>query len=236
MKNLIYSSRVKSKLFIFFSLSFIGLFSGCNKSEVGNIREGEIHYNIVYNGRIGTIPEDLMPSSMVVKFKDNKTMFEITTPIGNNGIFNVVDPDEKKIDTYIRIFGMKYFYSGPIDEVPPGIDPMLDLKITLTDKTSEIFGLKCRNALAEIPGSGFSFDLWYTDDIKIDDPNQSTPFKQIDGVLISFFYKMGDMIVEFEADGVYGKSISDSEFIKNENYKQITRKDMDSIISKMMSL
>jgi len=227
---------VKSKILIFTSVIILTGYTACKKSSVKNINEGEIHYNIIYNGRVGSIPIELMPGRMVVKFKDSKTMFELTSPIGNNGISNIIDPQEKTVETYIRMLGMKYLYTGSINDVPPGIDPMPDMILNKTDRTAEILGLKCKHAIAELPGSDFRFDLWYTDEISIDDPNYSTPFREIDGVLISFFYRMGEMIVEFEADGVYMRPITDKDFQKTEKFRQISRDDMDSIISTMMSL
>lgn len=220
------------------TVSFIILsgVAGCKKSPVKNIDEGEIHYSISYIGRTGSVSEAMLPNNMVVKFKENKILMEIMTPIGNNGIFNIIDPSQKRVDTFMRLLGMKFSYSGGYGEIPPGIDPMVDMVIEDTGIEKEIFGLNCMNSKAFIPDSGYEFDLWYTKEINIENPNISTPFKSIDGVLISFFYRMGDMIVEFEAEGVYLKPIPDKDFIIDDKYRNIDRDDMDSIISKMMNL
>ena len=53
---------------------------------------------------------------------------------------------------------------------------------------------------------------------------------------MNFFYKMGEMIVEFEATGTYERDISDKDFVKSDKFLRISRADMDNIISKMMSL
>ena len=74
----------------------VGL-AGCNKSPVKSIDEGEIHYKITFHDRNAVLPDELMPSSMVVKFKDNKTLMEITSPIGNNGVFIITEPELKTV-------------------------------------------------------------------------------------------------------------------------------------------
>lgn len=183
------------------------------------------------------MPDELMPNSMIVKFKDNKILMEITSPIGNNGIFNIINPKENQIKTYMRVLTMKYYYQGSTDEVPPGIDPMSDMVILHTDQSSVILGLQCKHATATLPESGFTYDIWYTNEIKLANPNNSTPFKEIDGVLISFFYRMGEMIIEFEADGIFERPVSDKAFELSDNsFRRVNRESMDDLISTMMSL
>jgi len=218
-----------------FCLILVGL-TGCEKSSLNSIDEGEIHYNITYHDRNAVLPDELMPNSMTVKFKDDKTLMEITSPIGNNGVFIITEPDEKKIQTYIRILGMRYYYEGLAGEVPPGINPMDSMQIELTKEEDKILDLDCKKAVVTIPDRDFTYNVWYTRNIDIKNPNDSNPFKVIDGVLINFFFLMGDIIIEFEADGIYLKSISDKSFEKSDNFRRIDRQSMDDIIGSMMSL
>lgn len=211
-------------------------FTGCGGSSFGGFSEGEIHYKLIYNNPGGTLPMELMPNSMVVKFKDSRTLMEISAPIGNSGIYNIIEPDKDKILTYISFLGIKYYYQGLIGETPPGIDPMEDLVLIKTDKVKEINGLVCNNATAQLPGQDKIYDIWYTSDIDLKDANASTPYRDIDGVLMNFFYKMGDMIVEFEVTGAYERQVPEKDFVKSDKYLRISRDDMDNIISKMMSL
>lgn len=228
---------MRNKLIVIISIcAFIGL-TGCGKSSVGGgFDEGEIHYKIIYNNPGNTLPMELMPNTLIVKFKDHRSIMEITAPIGNSGIYNFKDLKEEKTMTYISFLNIKYYYLGKTGEIPPGIDPMEDLKFIKTGKTSTIGGLNCKHAIAELPELDRKFDIWFTNDINIDDPNNSTPYKDIDGVLVNFFYKMGDMIVEFEATAAYEREVQDKDFEKSDKYLRISRDDMDNIISKMMSL
>lgn len=214
---------------------FSGL-EGCKQSGLKNLDEGEIHYSIKYKGRQGTISEALMPDNMIVRFRNNKIMMEIVAPIGNNGIYTLIDQENNSVETFISLMGMKYVYRGVVGEIPPGIDPMTDMVVEKTPLTREFFGLECKNAKATVPGTDFSFDLWYTTETGLNNPNISTPFSSIDGLLIIFFYRMGDVIVEFEAQGIYNRSIPDKELTVSDKYREIERAPMHSIISKMMNL
>lgn len=228
---------MRNRLIFLITITALLALAGCRNSSIGGgFDEGEIHYKIIYNNPGGTLPMELMPNTMVVKFKDDKTIMEITAPIGNSGIYNIIDLDEELILTYISFLSIKYYYQGVTGETPPGIDPMDDMKFIRTGQTSNINGFNCKHAIAELPGLDRKFDIWFTSDINLDDPNNSTPYRDIDGVLMSFFYKMGDMIVEFEATGAYQKEITDKDFVKSDKFLRISRKDMDNIISKMMCL
>jgi len=216
-------------------MMLVGL-TGCTKSPLKSIDEGEIHYKITFQNRNAVLPDELMPSSMVVKFKDNKTLMEITSPIGNNGVFIISEPDKNQMQTIIRVLGMKYYYMGTTDEIPPGINPMNNMDLETTKQVSKILDLKCRKAIVKIPEKDFTYELWYTEEIDIKNPNSYNPFKDIDGVLINFFFMMGDIIVEFEAEGIYLRSIPDKTFERGENFRRIDRKSMDDLIASMMSL
>lgn len=228
--------RVRFKVVTYLFCILLAGLTCCEKSSVNSIDEGEIHYNITYHDRNAVLPDELMPNSMVVKFKDDKTLMEITSPIGNNGVFIITEPDENKIQTYIRILGMRYYYEGLAGEVPPGINPMDSMHIETTREVNKILDLECKKAVVRIPERNFTYNIWYTEDIDIKRPNESNPFKKIDGVLINFFFLMGDIIIEFEADGIYLKSIPDKTFEKSDNFRRIDRQSMDDIIGSMMSL
>lgn len=210
--------------------------SGCKESALKSIDEGEIHYKIRYVDRDAVLPDDLMPDNMIVKFKNDKILMEIMSPIGNNGVYNIIDPEQKQISTFFRIMGMKYYYVGTTEEVSPGIDPLPDMKIEYTDKVSRILDFECRKVIVTLPERDLYYELWYTDEIDIDSPNLSSPFEAIDGVLMNFFFYMGDIIIEFDAEAIYLKDIPDKSFETKENYRRIDRKSMDDLIISMMNL
>lgn len=232
----IITTRLKNRLLLFLFVCVLTWLAGCSRSPMGGFDEGEIHYNIIYDNPGGVLPMELMPNTLVVKFKDNRILMEITAPIGHSGIFNIIDPEANIMKTFISFLGIKYYYQGVSGEVPPGIDPMDDLKFLRTGQTKTISGLNCKHAIVKIPGYERDFDIWYTNDIDLENPNNSTPFKDIDGVLTNFFYKIGDMIIEFEVTAIYQREVAEKDFTKSDKFLRISRDDMDNLISKMMAL
>jgi hypothetical protein len=201
------------------------------------IDQGEIHYNIEYIGNTGNFSKDLMPKTLVVSFKHNKILFEILAPIGNQGIMNLVNPDLNLYDTYINMLGQRNFYAGKPAELHPGFGSMVGLQLVKTGRTAVICGYNCNNAEVTFPSDRRKiYNVWYTNEIKVKNSNMSTPFSDIDGVLMSFFFIMGKTEMRFEAENVYEKEIPDKSFERRPKFKSVSKENMDRIITNMVNL
>lgn len=226
--------RFRSGLFVL--LIFVTTFYSCKSKGGKNIDQGEIHYTIEYMGN-GSMPREIMPRNLVVSFKKDKILFDISAPFGNSGILNLSNPEKGIYDTYISLLSWRYFYSAKPGEMHPGFEAMEGLQIRKTSKTTVICGFTCRNAEVRIPSrKDRVYEVWYTNEIDIKDPNAATPFSDIEGVLMSFFFIMGPAEMHFIAETVYKKEIPDETFERRNRYSRISREQIDNIISKMISL
>ncbi len=213
------------------------LFYSCREKGGKFISEGEIHYNIDYKTTISSFSMDLMPKTLVVSFKNNKILFEILAPVGNSGITNLVNPDKELYDTYINFFGNRYLYAGQPGEINPGFESMKGIVVRKTDKKTVICGYDCKNAEVTIPGDKSRvIDIWYTDQIKVKNSNSTSPFKDIDGVLMSFFFIMGKSEMHFEAEAVYKKEIPDQNFERKPKFRMIDKASMEKTITDIINL
>ncbi|HBE42103.1 MAG TPA: hypothetical protein DDW27_13015 [Bacteroidales bacterium] len=202
-----------------------------------NIDQGEIHYSISYSGDVGFMPKEIMPRNLIVSFKDNKILFNISAPFGNSGILNLSNPETGIFDTYINLLGFKYYYSAPAGENYPGFEAMEGIEIHRIPGTATICGFNCKSAEITFPHDRTKvYRVWYTDEIKVKNPNAATPFSEIHGVLMKFFFVMNDTELHFEAETVYKKDIPDKLFERKDKYHKISRKDIDNIINKFVSM
>ncbi|MGQ9620420.1 MAG: hypothetical protein ACUVTX_05480 [Bacteroidales bacterium] len=212
------------------------LFS-CRERNYKNISEGEVHYSIEYLKNQGSIAVEFKPRTLIVSFKNDKILFEILSPLGNQGIINIVNPEKGIYDTYVNMLGTRFYYSGSPDEMHPGFSSMNGVVLNKTSRTTVICGFTCHHAEAmfsAVPGK--VYDIWYTDEIKVRSSNSSTPFSELNGVLMSFYYIMGGSEMKFEAEAVYKKKISEKIFERKPKYKLISKTDMDKIISDIVNL
>lgn len=220
-----------------FSAIIVLVLNSCSEKGAKFINQGEIHYTIDYQGNTGPMPIEIMPKNLIVSFKKNKILFEITSPIGNSGILNLANPDQGVYDTYLSLFSFRYYYAAESGEMHPGFEGMSGMEITETSKKSVICGYNCRNAEVTFPSDRNKvYNIWYTDEINIKNPNAATPFNQIDGVLMSFFFFIGNTELHFDAETVYKKDIPDITFERREKYKKVSREQIQGLITKMISI
>ena len=228
---------VRSGRALLFTLIFILTVSSCKKFGGKNFEQGEIHYDVTYEGHVTLMPKELMPRNLVVSFKDDKIIYELISPFGNSGIINLSNPSKEIYDTYLSLFTIKYFYPAKPGEIYPGFEAMRGIMIKKTTKSSVICGFNCKNAEVTFPfDRARVFNVWYTDEIPVKNPNASTPFNQIDGVLMSFFFFIGRSEFHFMAQNVYQKEIPDKTFERKEKFKKVSRTDINKFINKMVSL
>jgi hypothetical protein len=226
--------RLSAGLFVAATVALTGY--SCSEKGGRNIKEGEINYSIQYYGSMGSF-KDIMPKTLIVSFKDDKILFDISAPIGNSGIMNLSNPEEGIFDTYISLLSWRYYYPAKPGETQPGFDAMKGMNIRKTSKTTQICGFNCKNAEVTLPGYPETiYQVWYTNEIKIKDPNISNPFAEIDGVLMSFFFFMGDAEMHFTAETVFRKDIPDKLFERKQKYQRISREEINKFINKLISL
>lgn len=209
----------------------------CSHKGIKNFNQGEIHYSISYAGIKGVIPKEIMPKNLIVSFKEDKILFNISLPFGNSGILNLSNPETGIFDTYINILGFKYYYSSEPGEKYPGFDSMQGIEIRKTHSTSVICGFNCKSAEVTFPSDRNKvYEIWYTDEINVKNPNAATPFSEIKGVLMKFFFVIDDTEMHFEAETVYRKEIPDKIFERKEKYLKVSKEDINKMLGKFISL
>lgn len=209
----------------------------CKEKGGKYIDQGEIHYKIEYKGNVGSLPLEALPKDLIISFKDDKTLFEMVSAFGNSGILNLSNPEKGIFDTYFSVFTLKYYYSAKEGELFPGLMAMEGLEIKKTSETTVICGFTCKKAEVRIPSINDKvYTIWYTNEIDVKDSNAATPFHSIDGVLMSFFFVMGKTEIHFNAETVYKKDISDETFERKEDFKRVSKEDINKLINNMVSI
>lgn len=205
----------------------------CKEKGAKYIDQGEIHYNIDYIGTLGSMPKEALPKTLIVSFKDDKILFEMLSPFGNSGVMNLANPDQGIYDTYFSLFTLKYYYAAKKGELYPGFELMEGMEIKKTSKTSVICGFNCKNAEVTFPADrNKPYSIWYTNEINVKNTNASTPFNEIDGVLMSFFFFLGKAELHFDAETVYKKEIPDESFERREKFKRVSKEDFIQFMNK----
>jgi len=218
---------------LFIAVIFAMAGYSCKESGGKYIDQGEIHYNINYVGNFG-VPKDYLPQNLIVSFKNDKILFEMIG-FGKSGIMNLANPEKGIFDTYFSLFSKKFYYAAESGELFPGFEAMNDMELKKTSKTKVLCGFNCKNAEVTFSKDRNKiYNIWYTNEIKVKEPNTATPFNEIDGVLLGFFFLMGPSELHFEAETVYKKDIPDETFERRNDFLRVTKENINKFINQML--
>ena len=220
---------MKSKLIITFLLTAF-ILTSC-KDDVSLKKEGLIHYELVYlDGENSSPIITFLPNDMTYAFKAGKTIQKVE---GWGGVFKMTGISDCKSDSVtalMKILGEKKKYKCRIGEDNFGYAPLKDLEYEYLDDEKEIAGYNCKKVIAH--NKNASYELYYTNDIDIKNPNWNTPFKEVDGILMEYQISMFGIKTKITAQEVEFKKIKNSEFSIPDDYKSVNKNDIEETVYK----
>ncbi|HET6245873.1 MAG: hypothetical protein H0V01_12460 [Bacteroidetes bacterium] len=217
--------------FLLLPLFLFCFFTSCRQlTDEKYISEGIIEYDISYPETAeDNVMIALMPKTMLLKFKNDKVAFEFT---GGMGLFKatfVSDLQNQKLLHLVKILNKKYALTYNAAEIHD-IDEMPGININFTGEKKTIAGYETKRSLITFKDDeNTSYDIYFTEDINLKTPNWSTPYKEINGVLMEYQLKRYNVVMRFTATSVKKADIDDSDFEKPDDYKIITKEEMDQL-------
>ncbi len=205
----------------------------CNSiGDFGKIHEGRIVYSIEY-------PKDkeqsslvtLLPETMELKFKEDNTVININGFFAIFSLIYISDHNTHTNYSLLRVMNQKKMYKADTMEIPFGYEKMHNIQIKHTDDTLTICGYKCKKALAYCPeASDKPYELYYTNEIGIRNPNTNNPFRQLDGVLLGFQVRLSNISMNMKAIEIHEEKIDDSVFKIPDDYEIVSREQLEEFI------
>ena len=205
------------------------------RSLQDKLTEGTIEYEIVYtNNSTQNIPLQLLPKTMQVKFNHNFVSYTIEDKFGVFSICNIQNLRKQSQITLIKLFNKKYVYQAGKKETPVFFSSNIPYKVNFIKDTMRLAGLFCKRASVIDPQSMKCYDIAYTSNVELKDPNHNTPYKKINGVLMKFELQMKSLDMMLTAKKIVQKKIDDEDFLLPEEYKFISKKQMEEILSNLL--
>jgi len=214
---------------LLFLLLSINLFS-CKNLTTGKIDEGTIEYEISYpNPEETTISTELMPKSLIYKFKDGYTLSTISASMGVFNTYVITNRDNKTLTQALSIMGKKFKVEYNADQINKMIELEPKMNIELSEETKMIAGYKCKKALCSFPDTTLpALEIYYTNEIRQENANWYSVYKKIDGVLMEFYIKRYDINMKLTAKSVLKDPIEENTFKLEGDYKPVSASEMDS--------
>lgn len=212
------------------------LLANCNRGKKTGLTEGRIVFRITYEQQeVGGYSASLLPSKMIMEFRDNMIKNTIQGGMGFFNLVNVSDLNNDRFITYLKFIDKKYIFKGDKNDTPCCFGRMAGMDIEFTKQTKEIIGFNCRKAIASFPdGHIESFDIWFTEDLQLDKPNGNSPFQKIPGVLLEFNTIMGNANMHMVAKNCDVTRVSARIFELPKNYTQVSKLEIETILNALL--
>lgn len=213
------------------------ILTACKKETYnGKYVNGYIEYKITYiENELKEISPSLLPKKMKLEFSPN---YSINTIEGFMGFFKLkshTNFKHRKCFTILEVLNKKYLFKGKKGESMCCFDEDSDMKIEFTDEFKEIAGLQSKRAIVSLPEKDETFDIYYTNEISIDNPNSTNPYSQVDGVLLDFQLKLAYLKMKFTAEKFIPSQDNEiKKFKLPANYREVNREQMTYIIKRLM--
>ena len=220
-----------------FILLLAAILFSCTKSpKKDGYEKGRIEYKITYlNPEKSNIDPTLLPRKMVLEFNTDDCTYTIMGFMGVFQLSSFVDFNSQKSITYLKVFGKEYHYNGGKKELICCFDPMEDLLIDSDTSTSNIAGLNSLHATVSRKNTNEQFEICYTYDIGVEDPNATNPYNMIEGVLTKFRLSAGGLDMLFEAEKFLPGQAAKHQFEIPEKSKELNRQELTYVFNRLLT-
>lgn len=201
------------------------------------IDEGIIEYAISFPDMGDeSITATLLPETMTYAFTENAfaSHFEAAGGVFKNRI--IADAVNRTVDHQLKIFRKKIMVEMDDSEVLKMLSDYPKMTVIKTDDTDSIAGYHCEKALivfeeVDVP----EIEVFYTNDINMNQPNWCTQYKDIDGVLMAYEIEEFGIRMRLEAQSVEHIALDPEQLQPESEYTPIDRETMDIELEQLVA-
>ena len=208
---------------IFLLISFI--FS-INSLIAQTLDAGKVIYDISFpESNFDEQTLSMMPKEATMYFNNDKTRMEMQMGMGMNMI-TIGDNKSKTATVLMDMMGNKTAMTMTEQDIIKESKKAGEYEIKNTDETKIIAGYLCRKAVVTLKDKN-SFNVWFTDQIKVKNANWNNQFKNINGFLMEFRMDQNNgLSMQMTAKKVSDEKPADDLFVVPEGYKKMTKDEM----------
>lgn len=201
---------------------------------IGNkIAEGVIEYDITYP-KINSNNMMLqgLPNKAYLRFKNNNMINDMTGMMGMISVIYISrHSSPQSVTQALTLINKKYAADIPLEEVNK-MNSTYIVKVEEGKNKKEVAGYKCKEAIATL-NSGEAVQVYYTNQIAINNPNWSNPYYKIDGVLMDFHIERYGLAMHFRAKQVSPAEVDDGLFLLPDDYQKIPFQELDKMLMEL---
>jgi hypothetical protein len=193
-----------------------------------------VKYRIEYMEKMaGDIPTRYLPAQMDSYYTKNFVLTKIEGLFNQFSLVQIADLKRKRVTTLLNFFGNRVFHKGMHGELPAGVKELDQMEYRYTGEKSVIGGLNSERI--EIETGNELFDIYSTRDFSVRQPNIVTPYYSIDFPLTDFPIQLSMLKMRLSCIGFESKTIESEIFKIPENYRSVSRGEMEEIINSLFT-
>jgi len=193
------------------------------------ISEGIIEYEVTYPKMDpNSILAELLPTKMVMSFKDNHFATELSAGFGMFKMNVINNGEDHELAQLVKLINERFVVQYNQESAIKALEALPEITVKETGKKKQIAGFDCNEAIVTLHGDSVeTFTIYFTNDIHIDHPNWFNQFSGIEGVLMEYQIEKYNLCSRFVATSVTPKEISEDLFNISEDYENINEEEMD---------
>lgn len=200
------------------------------------ISEGVIEYHITFPEVTGeSITASLLPDKMTYAFRESgfASNFETAGGVFKNNI--IADEKNKEVEHQLKVFRKKIRVKMTETDVHKMLADYPRMTIIHTPDTDTIAGYPCKKALIVFEAHDMrEIEVYYTDKIKMQNPNWCTQYHEIDGVLMAYEVEEFGIRMRLEATSVKSLKSDPNIFRGNDAYTSVSKEMMEVELAQLV--
>lgn len=224
------------RFFIVFPLLLVLIFMGCKRedSTPAMVNAHHLRYNIEYlEEKAGDIPTKILPGTMNAYYSKHHVYTSIDGFFGQFTLVQIADLRRKQVTTLLDFFGTQVCYTGRPGELPASIIEPDQLQTRNTGDTLTIGGFLSERV--EVETAVGKFDIYFTREIRIRNPNIVTPYLNVHYPLTRFRIQLSHLKMQLTCKNSEYESIDSEIFNIPSEYKEVNRETMEDIINSLFT-
>lgn len=220
---------IRNLLFIV-TLAALGFLFSCKPSGKGGPKEGIIEYELkVLQNNNPILTTDLLPSVMTARFKNDAINQQLSAGMGMFSTSFISDYKSKKVYQVLNMLGKKYACEADSIKLKGMLAEEPEMEFIPSEETKMIAGYKCKKVTAKYKTENKpSFDVYYTEELNVENPNFYFNYFPVKGVLMQFVVTRYLIEMELTAKKVTNEKVEDSFFTIDPSSKMVTIEEMNS--------
>lgn len=187
---------------------------------------GRIRFDISYpNPPQDPFIRSTLPDSIIYYFKDDLVRTEVNLAKGNIQLNYIANSSFPSLKESMKVYFDKSQYTYNKSDIEEYVAQYPKLEMSETGNRKKIAGYNCKEVSAINP-TGESFLIYYTEELKANNPNWFTPFPQINGVVLEYQMVQYNFLMNVKASKVEMITSDSLSFQFSKDFSPISKEEL----------